>query len=132
MFRSCDVIETIDFQGFKPSYFERIAYDCAKLKKVINLDFAKAQRMYDLFHRSSGSANTNTTYIDLRNLGQSTATSYDFSKVANWGIGTEEDRQSLIDSLLVNSYDRAGNGKSAVTVKLSATTKAVLTESEIA
>lgn len=132
MFRGCGVIETIDFQGFKPSYFERIAYDCERLKKVINLDLANAKRISYLFGVSTGPANTSITYIDLRNLGQSTLTSYDFSYVGNWGVGTEEDRQSLIDSLIVNSYDRAGNGKSAVTVKLSATTKAVLTESEIA
>lgn len=52
-----------------------------------------------------------------------------------WGINTSaipEARQSLIDSLITYSFDRAAAGYSNCTIKLSAKTKALLTEEEIA
>lgn len=74
-------------------------------------------------------------YIKVTNLGKSSLTSYDFSSATNWGVATTEipdARQSLIDSLIMYSYDRASNGMETATIKLSATTKALLTEEEIA
>lgn len=49
-----------------------------------------------------------------------------------WGDGSEENRRSLVDSLLTYSYDRAAAGWSAATVALSETVKARLTDEEIA
>jgi hypothetical protein len=68
----------------------------------------------------------------MKNIGKSTLTTYDFSGASNWGTFSEENRQSLIDSLITYSYDRASNGMSTATIKLSANTKALLTEEEIA
>lgn len=49
-----------------------------------------------------------------------------------WGIDTNENRQSLVDTLLTYSYDRATAGYSAATIKLHADTLARLTAEEIA
>ena len=66
------------------------------------------------------------------NLGQSELTAYDFSLATVWGTGSEEARQSLVNSLLTDSYDRAAAGMPPVTIKLSATSKTALTSEEIA
>jgi hypothetical protein len=71
-------------------------------------------------------------FICMKNIGKSTLTTYDFSGATSWGTDGEESRQSLIDSLITYSYDRASNGMATATIKLSATTKALLTEDEIA
>jgi hypothetical protein len=68
----------------------------------------------------------------IKNIGKSTLKTYDFSDATNWGTGGEENRQSLIDSLITYSYDRASNGMATATIKLSSNTKALLTEEEIA
>ena len=65
-------------------------------------------------------------------LGQSELTSYDFSLATVWGTGSEEARQSLVNSLLTDSYDRAAAGMTPATVRLSAASKAALTAEEIA
>lgn len=71
-------------------------------------------------------------FMRLVNLGKSTLTSLDVSSATNWGTGSEENRQSLIDSLITYSYDRANAGMANFTIKLSANTKALLTEEEVA
>lgn len=71
----------------------------------------------------------------LKNLGQSTATSWGLSSFPNWGINDDkypDARQSLIDTLITYSYDRASAGMSACTVRLQSNIKSLLTEDEIA
>lgn len=75
---------------------------------------------------------TGVQYAVLKNLGKSTLTTYNFSNATAWGTGSEENRQSLIDSLITYSYDRASAGMPTATITLSANTKALLTEEEIA
>lgn len=68
----------------------------------------------------------------ITNLGKSSLTSYScFSPLSVWG-STDEGRQSLIDTLITNSYDRAAHGMSACKITLHANTKALLTEAELA
>ena len=77
-------------------------------------------------------------YFLCKDIGtQSSVTSVQFSyyKLTNWGVVDEEQpdaKQSLIDSLITYSYDRASAGFSACKITLSNNTKALLTEDEIA
>ena len=78
-------------------------------------------------------------YALLKDFGTgSGCTSASFTYWPNWGIEDETvplsagARQSLIDTLITYSYDRATAGYSTCTVELSANTKALLTEDEIA
>lgn len=48
------------------------------------------------------------------------------------GVGTDEDKTALLKWLKVESYNRAQNGLAAMTVNLSAQTRALLTEADIA
>jgi hypothetical protein len=68
----------------------------------------------------------------IKNIGKSSLETYDFSGASVWGMGGDENRQSLIDSLITYSYDRASNGLETAIIKLHKNVKALLTEEEIA
>lgn len=106
--------------------FNYTFHSCLLLNSVF-LDFSNALYATFIFQGCSS-----LTYIYISNLGKSTLATYDFSGASVWGTGGEENRQSLINSLITYSYDRASNGMATATIKLSATTKALLTEEEIA
>lgn len=75
-------------------------------------------------------------FIEIKNLGyNSNFTALNISGATRWGVENEEipeSKQSLIDSLLTNSFDRATAGYPNCTITLSSYTKAALTEDEIA
>lgn len=107
-------------------------YNCKNLKKIESIDIQSVNNTANL----AGYSNMpNLKYIVLKNLGQSALSSWDFSRLTNWGVNDAtytDAKQSLIDTLITYSYDRVSAGKGACTVKLSRTTKALLTEDEIA
>lgn len=78
----------------------------------------------------------NLRKFTIKDLGtKSSFTTGDFTYWDIWGINhssVPDARQSLIDSLITYSFDRAAAGYSKCTIKLSAKTKAILTEEEIA
>lgn len=63
--------------------------------------------------------------------GWSNNTTYDFSGATIWGTGSDENKQSVIDSLITYSHNRLESGFSVGIIKLSNATKALLTEDEI-
>lgn len=99
---------------------------CNELRRVESIDFQSATNATTVI------GSTVLSYLVILNLGQSSLKSYDFSGIPIWGTGSEENRQSLIDSLITYSYDRASAGMATCTITLSANTKALLTEEEIA
>lgn len=72
----------------------------------------------------------------IKDLGtKSSFTSGDFTYWTVWGVNNAaiiDAKQSLIDSLITYSFDRAAAGYSTCTIKLAPATKALLTEEEIA
>lgn len=80
--------------------------------------------------------NTYTRYIVVKNIGYyQNRSTIDMTYSQVWGIANDEvpdARQSLIDSLITYSYDRATAGYSTQTWKLHKDVKALLTEDEIA
>lgn len=100
---------------------------CSRLEKIFGLDVASL-----ISNGSWLESCSSLVFFDVKNIGKSTLNTYDFNGASVWGTGGEDNRQSLIDSLITYSYDRASNGMSTATIKLSATTKALLTEEEIA
>lgn len=78
-------------------------------------------------------------YALLKDFGTgSSCTSASFTYWSVWGIESESiplsagARQSLVDTFITYSYDRATAGYSACTINLSTNTKALLTQDEIA
>lgn len=101
---------------------------CQLLERIVGLDVGNVKS------GMAGSFFTNTralTHLYMINHGKGD-TRFDFNNCPMWGTTDEEARQSVIYTLLTNSYDRAANGLSAATIQLHANTKAVLTEEEIA
>lgn len=82
------------------------------------------------------STNKATRYMVVKDIGINSA--YNAISMENaqvWGIANDEvpdARQSLIDSLITYSYDRAAAGYPTMTMKLHKDVKALLTEDEIA
>ena len=98
-----------------------------KLKCVTGLDFTSCKYTNDAFLSIYGPA-----YVDIRNLGMpADATAFNLVD-QNFGDDSimEGARQSLVDTLLTNSYNRAAAGYSTVTITLSPQALARLTASE--
>jgi surface protein len=128
MFYSCSALTTIpqlDTSKVTNSY-DAFSY-CGNLRIIKQIDFARITTASSVFYGCG-----KLVFVKILNLGKSNLKSHNFSGATNWGTGDEENRQSLIDSLITYSHDRASNGMAAVPIQLSANTKALLTEEEIA
>lgn len=74
-------------------------------------------------------------YLLIKDLGTTSTQTKFYGQIKYWGIANDEitdARQSLIDSLITYSFDRATAGYNSYTITLSSDTKALLTEDEIA
>ena len=107
--------------------FRSMFYWDSYLLKIELLDVGSATNFQNPFTSCNA-----LNFLKVINIGKSSLTTFYFNGVLNWGTGGEENRQSLIDSLITYSYDRAANGLPTATIQLSSTTKALLTEEEIA
>jgi len=114
--------------------FTSLFYNCTSLKRVEEIS-AAACNSNNSFNATFFGC-TKLEYMLIKGLGtQSAVTSINLtssSGVIPWGLHTEENRQSLVDTLLTYSYDRATANYSACTIKLHADTLARLTAEEIA
>lgn len=149
-FYNCTNIREVTIDASNATDIGSLFQRCSSLKKAIVKNSTKAIAVYSLFNECSsleyaefdvgGATNvanflnncSKLVFLKITNLGKSTLATYDFSRATAWGTGGEENRQSLIDSLITYSYDRASNGMATATIKLSANTKALLTDDEIA
>lgn len=139
MFGYSNAITDIDITGWvtsKVTNMENIFNGCYGIIKVngfLDLTSCDYGSSYSYFF---GYGSLNIRKITFKNIGyKSGKTSIDFTRIPTWGINNDtvtDARQSLIDSLVTYTFDRATAGYSTHTITLSANTKAVLTEEEIA
>ena len=128
-FYNCSgVVEIYLSDTGKATNLQGLLGGCTKVERIYGLNLASAKNIGYTF----GNNLSALVLMTIKNIGKSSLTTFDISGVLNWGTGGEENRQSLIDSLITYSYDRASNGMATATIKLSANTKALLTEEEIA
>ena len=100
----------------------------SNIKSIGYVDFSSATLLTGVFF-----AVGNPFFCEIHNLGKASGcTSAQLNGSANWGINSAESRQSLVDSLLTYSFDRAAAGYSTCTITLHADTLARLTAEEIA
>lgn len=110
--------------------FNQFMCDAPKnVKRVEGLNFASVEQMdiYAFYGCYS------LRFIRILNLGKGSCTSYSFSGCRNWGVNDSSNtdaRQSLVDTLLTNSYDRTAAGLAAITVSLSSASRNALTNEE--
>ena len=120
--------------------FDSILYNTTyNLIKIAGLSLKSlSTNMSSTYFTGYGTMNK-LRYVLLKDFGtKSGFTSANFTNWPKWGIEDESvplsagARQSLIDTLITYSYDRATAGYSACSVKLHNNTKALLTQDEIA
>ena len=127
-FNMCSALQELHITNTHNSWTYTTCFSgCTSLRKIDSIDWSNTTAAAYPFSNCKS-----LVFALMKNLGKSTLTTYDFSGALNWGTGGEENRQSLIDSLITYSYDRASNGMPTATITLSANTKALLTEEEIA
>lgn len=105
--------------------------NCTKLERVASLDVRSVTNSSPIF----GYGTLPIRYMVFKNLGQSSLTSWTFGYLTSWGVNNDthpDAKQSVIDTLITYSYDRASAGMSACNITLNKFTKEVLTEDEIA
>jgi surface protein len=108
---------------------------CPMLKKIEGIS-VKSMKVIPYYVFFDYSQNSSVRKFLIKDIGTNTAmTQFNMSFALNWGVNSDDvtdARQSLIDSLITYSFDRATAGYSTCTITLSANTKALLTSDEIA
>jgi hypothetical protein len=102
-------------------------YNCTNLQKIEELDIINCNNMYNMFNGC-----TKLSVMTLKNFGTQSSIDlrgYVFGQT-KWGQGSDEARQSLVDSLLTYSFDRATAGYASLTVQLPSASLALLTDTE--
>lgn len=142
MFSGCDSLEYLSVPDDFPIICNNYDYgtlDSIKVPKINgSLDYSRVLYYGSTYYYwiCGFTPNKYTRYMLIKNLGYYQSGSYlnmEYSQV--WGIANDEvpdARQSLIDSLITYSFDRAAAGYSTMTMKLYSDVKALLTEDEIA
>ena len=139
MFSNCYNLRTLDITNWNTSNVTTMTnmLQRANPPKIIGkIDVSSIKQNVSNSYFTGSYNNTGTTYLTFSNIGKyDLQTSFDVSKYQKWCVNSDEvpdARQSLIDSLITNSYDRASAGYNALTITLYKNVKAVLTEDEIA
>lgn len=117
-----------DYTRYTPTSFANFIASqstSSALERVEGLNFANCTNCSKMFaYNTSASINYNPKckYIRIINLGQAqAATNFDFHGADSWGADSEENLQSLVDSLLTNSFNRAEAGYETATITLKST-----------
>lgn len=154
MFSECISLIFVDIDTSNIINCSNAFFRCRAVKSIVLRDTSKVEDMGSMFYECDNlesisldmSSVTNMGYsiyttfqscvslrcANLYNIGKSTLTTYEFGGASVWGMDGDENRQSLIDSLITYSYDRASNGMETAIIKLHTKVKALLTEEEIA
>ena len=140
MFYNCTSLESVDFSNCNTERITSYSYtfnDCKSLKKVEG--FLSLKSVISNIGKTGmigWSVQNELRKITFKDLGYNNDfTSLNMFNFNVWGVNSDtitDARQSLVDSLITYSFDRATNGYSTCTVTLAANTKAVLTDDEIA
>ena len=137
MFASCRSLTSIpQLDTSKGTNFSSMFQNCSNLKRIEGISFKSLNTTVNQSDLTGKSGMNQLRYALIKDIGTcNKMTSIQFT---NWNVWGENDetttdaRQSLVDSLLTYSFDRATAGYSACSISLSGRTKAVLTEDEIA
>ena len=126
MFSYCSGLTSLDLSGFDTSAVTNMAYMFAYCYGLTSLDLSgfdtsAVTNMASMFESCS---KLTSLILGPNFFKTSKVTSVDFSYCTQWTNDT------VVTSLVTNSYDRATAGLSTMTLKLSANTKAALTDEQ--
>ena len=104
------------------------------LNSLKGIDFFSCVNMDAMFYFDGHSGIGNLMTFTAKNFGTQLSingtTVQGFNRLLNWGAGSTEAHNSVVDTLYTYSYDRAAHGYTALVVKLSSTTMNILTTAE--
>ena len=139
--RSLTSLDLSNWDTSKVTNMNSMFYNCYKLQKINGyLDWTKISSYPSSFILSNSSYGYPLRYMAIKNIGKiGTLFNFNNTSLQNWGDESDTTtyplsvgaRQSLVDSLLTYSYDRAANGLSNCTIQLHSKVKARLTADEI-
>ena len=126
MFRECSSLTHIDVSNFDTTSVTsmRVMFgSCASLTSLdlSNFDTSAVTNMDFMFQICPSLTNL---ILGPKFFKTSAVTSIDFSSCSNWT------NETVVTSLVTNSYDRAAAGLNTLTIKLHANTKAALTDEQ--
>ena len=132
VFQNCSKLEDIGAITATPQWIGSIFNGCHNLKSIPLMDWTLATGLLNWCQN-----NADIRFCLIKNLGKSNTTTFpfNFNGLSNWGENSDDyptARQSLIDTLITYSYDRATNSMATATIQLHANAKARLTAAEIA
>ena len=136
MFQNCSSITTIPaFDTSNVNNFSSMLQGCSSLTTIEGISFKSfaASTMKNIYICGI-TGNNSIRKAVFKDIGyQSTAVQFNTSKIEFWGFNEDDipdARQSLIDSLITYSFDRASAGYPTCTITLSDSTKSLLTDDE--
>lgn len=138
MFQGCYGLTTIpEMNTSNVTNFYSIFYSCSGLTTIEGISFKSfADSTMNNRYLVGWDSITSIRKAVFKDIGyKSTARQFNTENIENWGVNSDEipdARQSLIDSLITYSFDRASAGYPTCTITLASNTKALLTEDEIA
>lgn len=133
-----DIDVDFDTSSINSSSGFSAAFNNKNIQRVKSVDLSGfTGNNFQLYYFSGfGTSGYNYRSFTLKGIGTYVnTTTFNADWCTTWGIDSEtitDARQSLVDSLLTYSYDRATAGYAVCTITLSEESKAVLTEEEIA
>ena len=136
MFQNCVRLTSVPlYNTSKVTKFQYMFNNCTSLTTIEGISFksfsASTMNNQYIFGSSRNSSIRKAVFKDIGY--QSTAVQFNTEYIDNWGVNTDEipdARQSLIDSLITYSFDRASAGYPTCTITLSTNTKAILRPDE--
>ena len=126
MFINCSSLASLDLSGFDTSAVTDMSHMFSSCSNLTSLDLSgfdtsAVTDMNSMFYNCSS---LSSLILGPNFFKTSKVTSVDFSSSTKWINDT------VVTSLVTNSYDRATAGLSTMTLKLSANTKAALTDEQ--
>lgn len=137
MFSSCSILtKVLEMNTSNVNSFKNMFYGCSSLTTIEGISFKSfTASTMDKNYIVGYSKNDSIRKAVFKDIGyQSAAVQFNTERIENWGVNTSEildARQSLIDSLITYSFDRATAGYPTCTITLASNTKALLTSDEI-
>ena len=126
MFKNCSSLTSIDLSNFETSSvtdMTGVFYNCSSLTSldVSKFDTSAVTNVQGMF---DGCTALTSLLLGANFFKTSAVTAIDFSSCSKWTNDT------VVTSLVTNSYDRAAAGLNTLTIKLHANTKAALTDEQ--
>ena len=126
-FNECSSLATLPAMNTtKATNLQSLCHTCTSLTMVTQIDVQSATNMMYIFYKCQA-----LQYIKILNFGKQSDVNVLNAFVGTiWGQGSGAARQSLIDSLLTNSFDRRTAGYAPLTVQLPSASLALLKSNE--